>query len=295
MMKKRRLIVSIDGGGIRGILPLMLLSQLNRLIIKERLGSCINDKIDFAAGTSTGAIIAASMLLKVENKYAFLPENILNLYVTKGPQLFDIQPMSERKPQALNAILEATFGNIKLKDIPTYFSFVSYDDRKKEPFLFVNHSERLREVSLAKALAACSAIPGYFSPVELDNRKLVDGIETNKNPAYLAYKNARHVFPNDVLVMWSFGTGQLTGENYDDIEKRVEETHNEMIDAAQQDKHFIYHRLQPELRTADQAMDNASPENIQSLMDDADFFLKYHEKRLSALIEEFKNIRSGRL
>jgi patatin-like phospholipase/acyl hydrolase len=294
-MKKRRLIVSIDGGGIRGILPLMILSQLNRLVIKERLGSCINDKIDYAAGTSTGAIIAASMLLKSQNRYVFLPENILNLYVTKGPQLFDVHPTSDRKPQALNSILEATFGKIKLKDLPTYFSFVSYDINQNEPFIFVNNSERLREISLAKALAACSAIPGYFAPIEVDSHKLVDGIETNKNPSFLAYKNAKMVYPDDVLVMWSFGTGQLTGENYDDIEKRVDDTHNEMIDIAQQDKHFIYHRLQPELRTADQAMDNASPENIQSLMDDAEYFLKYHEKRLSALIEEFKNIRAGRL
>lgn len=289
-MKKRRLIVSIDGGGIRGILPLMILSQLNRLVIKERLGSCINDKIDYAAGTSTGAIIAASMLLKIQNRYAFLPENILNLYVTKGPQLFDVHPTSDRKPQALNSILEATFGQIKLKDLPTYFSFVSYDINQNEPFIFVNNSERLRDISLAKALSACSAIPGYFAPIEISNHKLVDGIETNKNPSYLAYKNARMVYPDDVLVMWSFGTGQLTGENYDAIEKRVDETHNEMLDLSKSDKHFIYHRFQPDLKTADQAMDNATPENIQRLMDDAEFFLKDQEQELSAIVGEYKNL-----
>lgn len=290
MKKKRRLIISIDGGGIRGILPLMLLSQLNRLIIKERLGNCINDKIDFAAGTSTGAIIAASLLLKIEKRYAFLPENILNLYVTKGPQLFDVHPSGNRKPQALNAILEATFGQIKLKHIPTYFSFVSYDDHKKEPFIFVNHSERLREVSLAKALAACSAIPGYFAPVEIDNHILVDGIETNKNPSKVAYDNARCLYPDDVLVMWSFGTGQMTNDYYDDIEKRVDRTHSNMLTAAKEDRDFIYHRFQPALRTADQAMDNASPENIQRLMDDAEFFLKDKDKQLEAVVKEYKGI-----
>tara|TARA_B100000508_G_scaffold118450_1_gene98577 strand:- start:93625 stop:94494 length:870 start_codon:yes stop_codon:yes gene_type:complete len=289
-MKKKKLIISIDGGGIRGILPLMLLSQLNRFIARDRVGKCLNDKIDFAAGTSTGAIIAASLLLKQDNKYVFLPENILNLYISKGPQLFDIHPTGDRKPQALNAILEATFGQIQLKHLDRYFSFVSHDANTNEPFIFFNRDERIREVSLAKSLAACSAIPGYFDPVEMGKYKLVDGIETDKNPSLIAYNNARAVFPNDVLVMWSFGTGQLTGEYYDDVEKRVDDTHKELVECDKQDRDFIYHRFQPDIIQADQAMDNATPENIQRLMDDAESYLKDFNDKLKSVVSEYKNL-----
>lgn len=290
-MRKTRLVIAIDGGGIRGILPLMILSQLNRLIIKERLGSCINDRINFAAGTSTGAIIAASMLLKQDGKYAFLPENILNLYVSKGPQLFALDGNGSRKVNALTGILEQTFGSLKLKDISTYFSFVSYDVNSNLPFVFMNRNERYRDVSLAKALAACGAIPGYFSPIEIGNHKLVDGIATNKNPALIAYNNTRQVYPDDCLIMWSFGTGQLTGDYYDDIEHKVDETHKLLTQKANEDRYFEYIRFQPALNHADQAMDNASPQNIQWLMDDAEDYIKTNDQQLKEAIELYKTCR----
>jgi patatin-like phospholipase/acyl hydrolase len=290
MIKRKRLIISIDGGGIRGIFPLMLLSHFNRLITKERIGRSINDVIDFASGTSTGAIIAASLLLKKENRYAFLPENILNLYVTKGPQLFDVNPLSARKPQALNAILEATFGDVKLRHIPTYFSFVSYDINNEEPFIFVNHNEQFRDVSLAKTLAACSAIPGYFDPIELQHHRLIDGIHASKNPSDIAYRIARIIFPDDVLFLWSFGTGQLTGEYYDDIEVKVDETHNALVATSVQDRDLIYHRFQPEIVNADQAMDNSSPDNIQRLIEDAEEYLSSNKSMLKDVVKEFKNL-----
>lgn len=292
-MRKTRLIVSIDGGGIRGILPLMVLSQLNRLIIRERVGTCINDQIDFASGTSTGAIIAASMLLKQDRRFVFLPENILNLYVSKGPQLFSFDEQGERKVNALNTILELTFGELRLKDIPAYFSFVSYDVNASKPFVFVNRNERYRDVTLAKALAACSAIPGYFSPVEIGNHKLVDGIEANKNPSLIAYQNARQVYPEDCLVMWSFGTGQLTGAFYDDIEKKVDATHKELSRISKEDRYFQYYRFQPDLVNAEQAMDNASPQNIQRLMDDGDLYIDKNEKMLKTAIESYKSSKNA--
>ena len=63
-MRKLRIIVSIDGGGIRGILPLMILSEINQLIVRKRLCRNINECIDLSAGTSTGAIISAALMLK---------------------------------------------------------------------------------------------------------------------------------------------------------------------------------------------------------------------------------------
>lgn len=54
-------ILSIDGGGIRGIIPAVLLRQM-----EERTGYQISDLFDFVTGTSTGAIIALGLTTPVD-------------------------------------------------------------------------------------------------------------------------------------------------------------------------------------------------------------------------------------
>ncbi|MBA3741050.1 MAG: patatin-like phospholipase family protein, partial [Chloroflexi bacterium] len=48
-----RRILTIDGGGVRGIIPAVLLAELER-----QTGRLTRDGFDFVAGTSTGAVLA---------------------------------------------------------------------------------------------------------------------------------------------------------------------------------------------------------------------------------------------
>ena len=51
-----RRILSIDGGGVRGIIPAVLLASL-----EQRTGRRARESFDFVAGTSTGAVLAAGI------------------------------------------------------------------------------------------------------------------------------------------------------------------------------------------------------------------------------------------
>lgn len=71
-------ILSLDGGGIRGVFPAAFLAKL-----EEHLDAPIGSYFDLIAGTSTGGIIAIGLGLGLSAK------DILKLYEERGPAIFD--------------------------------------------------------------------------------------------------------------------------------------------------------------------------------------------------------------
>src|ERR1700680_4208414 len=71
-------ILSLDGGGIRGVFPAAFLARL-----EEHLEYPIGRYFDLIAGTSTGGIIAIGLGLGLS------AGDILKLYVEQGPAIFD--------------------------------------------------------------------------------------------------------------------------------------------------------------------------------------------------------------
>ena len=80
-------ILSIDGGGIRGVIPATILKDIDKLI-KEKTGDpnkTIADCFDLIAGTSTGGIIAVGLLIPDGNGRAkYLPADLLDFYLKRG-------------------------------------------------------------------------------------------------------------------------------------------------------------------------------------------------------------------
>jgi uncharacterized protein len=79
-------ILSIDGGGIRGIIPAIVLAEIER-----RTGKPIADSFDMIAGTSTGGILALG-LTKPHNRHPSQPQysasDLINLYRIEGKRIF---------------------------------------------------------------------------------------------------------------------------------------------------------------------------------------------------------------
>lgn len=73
----RRYLLSIDGGGIRGIIPAVALAKL-----ESTTGRLTRDIFSFVAGTSTGAIIAAAIAAGIP------APRILNLYLNRAREVF---------------------------------------------------------------------------------------------------------------------------------------------------------------------------------------------------------------
>src|SRR3954468_17801023 len=72
-------ILAIDGGGIRGLIPALVLTE-----IEKRTGRPISSLFDLVAGTSTGAILACGLT----RPQPMSAEGLAALYQEEGPQIF---------------------------------------------------------------------------------------------------------------------------------------------------------------------------------------------------------------
>jgi len=105
-------ILTIDGGGIKGVFPASFLSH-----IEEKIDGRIDEYFDLIVGTSTGGIVALGLGL------GFPAKEILSFYKDHGPVIFGgngalrkLRSLFYAKydQHELRSALESTFGNRKL-------------------------------------------------------------------------------------------------------------------------------------------------------------------------------------
>jgi uncharacterized protein len=197
-------ILAIDGGGIRGLIPALVLAEIER-----RTGRRIRDLVDLVAGTSTGAILACAL-----TRPDPLPaERIAQLYVEEGPRIFDRSLVKvitsvggyidERyEADGLLAALERWLGAARLAQAQPAILLTVYDLERRRALLL----RRDDDLSMVQAAHASSAAPTYFEPVRIGAATLVDGGVFAVNPSVLAYAEVDG--ESDLLL--SLGTGEHT-------------------------------------------------------------------------------------
>ena len=127
-------ILSIDGGGIRGIIPSRL---LERLEIHE---PGLVQEFDLFAGTSTGAVLAAGFA------YGFQPRFMRQMYQGFGVEVFadslwdDLRDLkyligADYSLDNLKALLERVIGSTTLGDLPKRVLIAAFDlkDESHDP------------------------------------------------------------------------------------------------------------------------------------------------------------------
>jgi predicted acylesterase/phospholipase RssA len=251
-------VLSIDGGGVRGVIPARLLVELERLA-----GVPITKLFDVVAGTSTGGIIA--LLLAHPGAPGSGPlsaAGLLELYHTEMQQIFPQVEVREVRdwwdeqtaktafsqrfgaallphhygnarylPTGLEDALERMLGHARLSDAVIDVVIPAYDMRGRRPVLFRSAEARAgRDPDLEMRLVAraTSAAPTYFPPLRLADesgeRVLVDGGLVANNPVTLAYFDAleRCGGTREVLIV-SLGTGLAPEETdtYEEIWSRT--------------------------------------------------------------------------
>ncbi|MCG8328035.1 MAG: patatin-like phospholipase family protein [Chitinophagales bacterium] len=226
-------ILSIDGGGIRGIIPAMILEE-----IEARTGKPISHMFDLIAGTSTGGILALGLTVdngRGQPKYS--ASDLVKLYREKGQQIFDrdtwhrIRSMGnlrdEKYPnENLKKLLKEYFGNARLKDCLTEVIITSYETERRIPWIFKsihakNPKKENYDFDLVDIALATSAAPTYFEPHKVEYKEndylsFIDGGIYANNPAMCAYAEAKSMFKkkDDEIRIVSLGTGQLTRRLY---------------------------------------------------------------------------------
>lgn len=291
MQCRYRVVVSIDGGGIRGILPLRIIEHIQRTIEKYEPNVNPSSWVDLYSATSTGTIISGALMVKGEaNRNKFSPTDIINLYIKRGEQIFSKAPqqLTFRNHYPLNFVLDYFFGDTTLDQLDKRFLFSSYDLNGDEPFFFTDNMERLRSMTLSKMMTACSAVPGVFPPVKIGHRLLADGILATKNPAKLAYNYARMYYPTDPIILISLGTGRDESVSFDLFESESNKTDAFMTNLSREDDNLLYFRFQPEIAYASNDISDATTKNTRALLDDADAFIDSNNTNFDRLFSFMK-------
>lgn len=241
-MKKVR-ILSIDGGGIRGILPGIVLNQIEKKLQKKTKDPNIRlaDMFDFMAGTSTGGILTLAYLTPNEdNRPKLSAQDAVNIYLERGDEIFDANLWQKIKSgegiidekysaSKLEKALDDTFGDIKLSNLLKPCIITSYDIRNGKPHFFKQHKAKndIHNFKVKDVARATSAAPTYFETALVKNDlgtpyPLIDGGVFVNNPALVAYSEARTMefsgidhFPTakDMMIV-SIGTGSVS-KNYE--------------------------------------------------------------------------------
>jgi patatin-like phospholipase/acyl hydrolase len=220
-------VLSIDGGGMRGLIPAMVLTE-----IEERAGKPVCELFDLVAGTSTGGILALGLTKPDgDDKPAYSAADLTELYIEEGQRIFSRSPwdrfralenlLEEKYPsEGIDAVLTDYFGDTALSEALTKVLVTSYEIERRIAFLFKSHRARQEEENdfpMRLVARATSAAPTYFEPVRIpvagpeEYYALVDGGVYANNPGMCAYVEARSVFSDrDDFLVVSLGTGTLT-------------------------------------------------------------------------------------
>jgi hypothetical protein len=213
-------ILSLDGGGIRGVFPAAFLAKL-----EEHLEHPIGRYFDLIAGTSTGGIIAIALGLGLS------ASDILKLYEQQGPAIFDQQhgPVktwirqrlrgglhwfdSKYSSAPLEAALSGILGQRRLGESRTRLVIPAWHPVMEHVYIYKTaHHPRLetdyKQLALDAAMATAAA-PTFLKPhLTRDSVELVDGGVWANNPIGVAVIEAVGMlnWPADRLKILSVGT-----------------------------------------------------------------------------------------
>lgn len=285
-------VLCIDGGGIRGLIPALVLAEL-----EERTGKRVIEMFDFVAGTSTGGILTCALTMPGPGggpRYS--ARQLVSLYESEGPHIFSRSLLKrifsldalidERyEDDGLNGALEGYLDSAHLREALVPIMVTAYDIQDRFAFFFRSAravDDPTYDFALWEVARATSAAPTYFEPYEITDAAgdrtypLVDGGVFAINPAACALVD---VGVGEIDLLASLGTGSYT-RAYAFSDARwwgqlgwARPVLDMVFDGQAETTEFIcsrllgdrYLRLQTALDDASDDLDDASPENLERL------------------------------
>lgn len=244
-------VLSIDGGGIRGYLPSLLLAEIER-----RAGRPVSQLFDLVVGTSTGAIIgiglaagkSAAELSEFYPRYgrrifggsddrtelqrhlwgsgANLRESLDQAAVAIGGPFGGNPRMggnARHRPDGLESVLAEVLGDISLSQLPTDVALTTFDRLTSMPVVLSGREARANpayDLPARLAARATSAAPTFFPPLATRwagrDCEFVDGGVWANNPAAVAMAESialttERGLTGSSVLLVSLGTGVVPG------------------------------------------------------------------------------------
>ncbi|GER36584.1 patatin-like protein [Striga asiatica] len=219
-------ILSIDGGGIRGIIPAKILELLEAELQKlDGEDARLADYFDVIAGTSTGGLVTAMLTAPdANNRPLYAAKDIAPFYVKHGPSIFPykegmvgsvgrtlgmlVGPKYNGK--YLRKILKENLGETKLHQTLTNVVIPTFDIKNMQPAIFSSYEMKTlnyTDVKLSDLCIGTSAAPTYLPAhhfTHTDNSgnswefNLIDGGVAANNPTLVAIREvSKQISRND--------------------------------------------------------------------------------------------------
>lgn len=211
-------ILSLDGGGIRGLMTCIFLSHLTHITRKP-----VHELFDMIVATSTGTLIAAGLATKkgkgadaIQSDFSqlpykdsipsdyYTPEDLASLYLISGKEIFSGAAWwgqwngPKYSDVGLNTVLLKYFKDELLSDLGIPVVLTAYDLHKRtlHPFCSFGIHES-KGIFVREALRACVAAPSFFTPSMVLKEIFCDGGIVKNNPASLGIAVAAREYKTD--------------------------------------------------------------------------------------------------
>jgi len=320
-MPEVKRVLSIDGGGIRGLIPALVLAE-----IEKQTGKAIADMFDLIAGTSTGGILAMGLTIPGDgSRPKYTASDLVHLYEQEGRTIFPcnrwervrarVWSLMEEKysDTGIHSVLTRYFGTALFKDALAELVITSYDIERRRPHFFKRWREKENTTDsflMVDVARATSAAPTYFEPYKLTTRDttreyyaLIDGGVFANNPSVCAFAEALRLYGKDTeFILVSLGTGEMTrpilysdavkwglaswarpvmGIMFDGVSDSADYQMQWMLNEGHTGGRYI--RFQCRLDRDSDRMDNACEENMRKLRLEAEGMIESRAVELSAL------------
>ncbi|XP_017161429.1 calcium-independent phospholipase A2-gamma-like isoform X2 [Poecilia reticulata] len=272
-------VLSIDGGGTRGVVPLQLLK-----ILEDETGRKIHQLFDYICGVSTGAILAFMLGLGRVSL-----EECTEMYRQIGTEVFKQNPL---------------VGTVNMGWSHSYYDTATWErilhHKPGCPSRFSGGSD----YKMWEAVRASSAAPGYFQEFLLQNDIHQDGGIIMNNPCNLAVHESRLMWPNTPFqCVLSLGTGR-----YDNVKRSpststslrenitnlifsatdTEGVHTLLGDLLPPD---VYFRFNP-MMNDEVSLDENQPETLDKLVMETQDYLETNRSKVAKLCLVLNSQRS---
>ncbi|KAL8124854.1 hypothetical protein AgCh_012494 [Apium graveolens] len=191
-------VLSIDGGGIRGIIPGTILAFLeSKLQELDGPNARIAEHFDVISGTSTGGLVTAMLTApNQDNQALFAAKDINKFYFEHGPKIFPQDNASATGPKYdgkyLRSIIRELLGNMTTNQTLTDVIIPTFDIKLLQPILF--STSDMFALCIATS-AAPTLLPAHYFETKYEVGKTrefnpIDGGVAANNPVIFLYLSA---------------------------------------------------------------------------------------------------------
>ena len=281
--KKNIRILSLDGGGCRGLLSAVLLKE-----IETRTGKPISELFDFFIGSSTVAIMSLLINKHDNNIPTYTMTDIVEFYTgcsckTIFKKKFFKMPLNAvRYPSSqIEGVLKGSLGDSKMKDSLNPVVVTTYDTVSRNSLFLNSEDTKYNNLGMWECARASSAAPTFFEPFSMGDICAVDGGVVANNPALFGYIEAKKLFPDSDVTVVSLGTGSsVSSLSKKDMDKFnlltwasnifdfTSDAQSDTVSYAMGKLHDVsdYYRFQVKLNTKDASIDDTSNANLNNLI-----------------------------